>query len=65
MKEMEVGRIRQAMIYRTLRLVGGFAWESNRRKRQAKEIRCIPDGDFPLRPHETWEDWRKRYTGGA
>jgi hypothetical protein len=40
MRDMRVGRVRQAVIYRTLRLVGGFAWESNRKKRVGGDRKC-------------------------
>jgi len=63
MRDMRVGPIRQAVIYRTLRLVGGFAWESNRRRRLAGERKCMPVDQLPTRPQETWAEWKASHPG--
>ena len=59
MHDMGVGRVAGWLIYRALRLFGGFGWKANACARAAGEKRCI--ADFPSDARVTWSDYRMKH----
>jgi hypothetical protein len=62
-EEMGVGRFHARVIWGAVRLFGGIAWNSNARRRASQDIACIPEGMFPIDPHERWEEAKLRIKG--
>lgn len=57
MQDLGVGKLTRSIMYFFLRIFGGFAWRSNRKKREAGKIRVITE--FPSDPLLTWDDYQK------
>ncbi len=57
MRDAGTGKITTAGFRGALALAGGFAWDENRKRRDAGERRVLQQ--FPTNPLISWEDWRK------
>lgn len=57
MRDAGTGKITTAGFRGALALTGGFAWDANRKRRDAGEHRILQQ--FPPSPLISWEDWRK------
>jgi hypothetical protein len=62
MRDMKVSWITRQLIYRALRVTGGWAWAQNRARKVGGEIRILRPEQFPTDPLETWADCRRRIT---
>lgn len=59
MQNLKVSRVAIFLIYRALRLFGGFTYKSNRRKKDNGHIKHVTDP--PDDPLETWESYRHKF----
>jgi Protein of unknown function (DUF1353) len=60
MEETGVNRVKRSLIYRALRLAGGFAWNDNAKTRASGLPRQIEDADLPLPADAVWPTFQQQ-----
>ena len=60
MIENNVSVAHQIAIYEVLRIVGGFAWDSNTAERAARVLRILPPTHFKIPANTKWDSYREQ-----